>query len=56
MHTPHRQGNFLVVVLGLISLFLALIIGLTLRVQEGKSRAASIAETTAQHLENSPHP
>lgn len=42
MPSASRRGNFLVVVLGLISLLLALTVGLTVKVQAGIKAAGNI--------------
>jgi len=47
----NRQGNFLVVVMGLISLFLALTIGLTIKVKAGMLQVGNV-QKTAQSIIN----
>jgi hypothetical protein len=52
MTNPTRRGNFLVVVLGLISLLLALTIGLTVKVRAGMLQAGNIQKQVLYYINN----
>lgn len=49
-----RRGNFLVVVLGLISLLLALTIGLTVKVRAGMLQAGNIQKQVQFYITKVP--
>lgn len=47
-----RRGNFLVVVLGLVSLLLALTIGLTVKVRAGMLQAGNVQKQIQYYVTN----
>jgi hypothetical protein len=49
---PSRRGNFLVVVMGLISLFLALTIGLTVKVRAGMLQVGNVQNQVKFYINN----